>query len=87
METHHQNRSEVIFPVLEHVKLDFGTGRVYVCHIMINIAISNMPNQGPNRLSEMETHHQKSSKLIIPVLEHFGFGRVTVHNIMINHLN
>ena len=44
METHHQNRSEVIIPVLEHVKLDFGTGRVSVYHIMINIAISNMPH-------------------------------------------
>ena len=28
--------SEVIIPVLEHIKLHFGTGRVSVLEIMIN---------------------------------------------------
>ena len=44
METHQQNSSEVIIPVLEHAKIHVGSGRVSVLKIMIKIAISHGPH-------------------------------------------
>ena len=39
METHPKKPSEVIIPVLEHVKLHFGTCRISVWKIIIKIAM------------------------------------------------
>ena len=54
---------------------------------MIKIAISTGASLGPTPPSEIEMHQQKSSKVIIPVLEHgqlhFGSGRVSELNIII----
>ena len=36
--------SDVFIPVLQHVKLRFGSGRVSVLKIMIKIAISHGPH-------------------------------------------
>ena len=87
METHQEKSSEVIIPVLEHGKLHFGSGRVSVLKIMIKIAISTGASLGPLTPSEIETHQQKSSEVIIPILEHgqlhFGSGRDSELNIMI----
>ena len=44
MKTHHEKSSEVIIPVIGHVKLHFGTGRVSVLKSMIKIAISHEPH-------------------------------------------
>ena len=44
METELQQSSEVIIPVLEHDRLHFGSGRVSVLKIMIEIAISHGPH-------------------------------------------
>ena len=40
MEMQQQKSSQVIIPVLEHVKLHFGSGRVSELNIMITIAVS-----------------------------------------------
>ena len=54
---------------------------------MKKIAISSGASLETKPLSEMETHQQKSSEVIINVLEHaklhFGSGRVSVLKIMI----
>ena len=44
LETHHEKSSEVFIPVLQHVKLHFGSGSVSVLKIMIKIAISHGPH-------------------------------------------
>ena len=38
--------------------------------IILKIAISNGPHQGHKTSSALETHQEKSSEVIIPVLEH-----------------
>ena len=38
---HREKSSEVFIPILQHVKLHFGSGRVAVLKIMIKIAISH----------------------------------------------
>ena len=54
---------------------------------MIKIAIIPGASLGPQPPTEMEMHQKKSSKVIIPVLEHgslhFGSGCVSYLNIMI----
>ena len=54
---------------------------------MIKIAISHVPHQGHKTLSALETHQEKSSEVIIPVLEHAmltsGTARDSVREIMI----
>ena len=91
METHHEKSSEVFIHVLQHVKLHFGSGRVSVLKIMIKIAISQGPHKGHKTSSALETHQEKSSEVISPVLEHaklhFGTGRDSVREIMIKHPN
>ena len=86
-ETLHEKSSEVIIPVLQHVKLHFGSICDSVRKIMIKIAISHGPHQGHKTLSALETHQEKSSEVIIPVLEHAkltsGTGRDSVREIMI----
>ena len=56
---------------------------------MIKIAISHGPHQGHKTSSALETHQEKSSEVIIPVLEHaklyFGTGRDSVREIVIKH--
>ena len=47
LETRQEKSSEVIIPVLEHVNLHFGSGRVSVLNIMIEIAISPGASLGP----------------------------------------
>ena len=88
METHHEKSSELFIPVL-HVKLHFGSGRVSVLKIMIKIAISHGPHSSHKSSSGLETHPEKSSEVIIPVLEHaklhVGTGRDSVREIMIKH--
>ncbi len=44
LETHHEKSSEVIIPVLEHVKLHIGSGRVSVFKLMIKNAINHEPH-------------------------------------------
>ena len=87
METHQQKSSEVIIPVLEHGHLYFGSGRVSELNIMITISISHGPHYGHKTPSALETHHEKSSEVFIPVLQHvkvhFGSGRGSVLKIMI----
>ena len=87
METHLQKSSEVIIPVLEHGRLHFGSGRFSVLKIMIKIAISHRPHWSHNSWSALETPHEKSNEVFIPVLEHgrqhVGSGRASVLNIMI----
>ena len=70
METHQQTWSEVMFPVLEHGKLHFGSGCGAELKIMIKIAISHGPHYGQKTSSAMEMHQQKSSEVIIHVLQH-----------------
>ena len=70
LETRQEKSSEVSIPVLEHGKLHFGSGRVSVLNIMIKIAISPGASLGTYPPSEMETHQDTSSEVIIPVLEH-----------------
>ena len=59
--------------------------------IMMIIAISHGPHYSHNTSSALETHQEKSSEVIIPVLEHaklhFGTGRDSVREIMIKHPN
>ena len=43
-ETHNEKSSEVVIPVLQHVKLHFSNGRVSVLKIMITIAIIHGPH-------------------------------------------
>ena len=54
---------------------------------MIKIAISHRPHYGHNTWSALDTPHEKSSEVFIPVLEygrlHVGSGRASVLNIMI----
>ena len=87
METHQQKSSEAIIPVLEHGQLHFGSGRVSVLKIIIKIAISHGPHYGHKTPFALETHHEKSSEVFIPVLQHvkqhFGSGRVSVLKILI----
>ena len=54
---------------------------------MIEITISRGPHLGHITPSVLETHQEKSSEVIIPVLEHvhFGTGRVSVLKSMIKH--
>ncbi len=91
METHQQKSSEVIIPVLEHGQLHFGSGRVSELNIMITIVISHGPHLGHKTPSAFEKHHEKSSEVCIPVLQHvklhFGSGRVSVLKIMIKNRN
>ncbi len=91
METHYEKSYEVFIPVLQHVKLHFGSGRVSVLKIMMIIAISHGPHYSHKTSSALETHQEKSSQVIIPVLEHaklhFGTGRDSVREIMIKHPN
>ena len=47
LETRQEKSSEVIIPVLEHVNLHFGSGRVSVLNIMNEIAISQEASLGP----------------------------------------
>ncbi len=47
LETRQEKSSEVIFPVLEHGKLHFGSGRNSVLNIMIEIAIGPGASLGP----------------------------------------
>ena len=58
---------------------------------MITIAISHGPHEGHNTWSASETHQEKSSEVIIPVLEHaylhFGSGRESVLEIVIKYAN
>ena len=58
---------------------------------MIKIAISHGPHLGQKTSSALETHQEKSSEVIIPVLEHaklhFGTGRDSVREIIITHPN
>ena len=58
---------------------------------MIIIAISNGPHYDHKTPSALKTHQEKSSDVIIPVLEHvrlhFGTGRVSVLKSMIRHPN
>ena len=53
---------------------------------MIKIAISHEPHYCHKTPSALETHQEKSSEVIIPVLEHvrlhFGTGHVSVLKIM-----
>ena len=44
MKMHQEKSSQVIIPVLEHVKLNFATGRVSVLKIMIKIVTSHEPH-------------------------------------------
>ncbi len=90
METQHEKSSEVFIHVLQHVKLHFGSGRVSVLKIIIKIAISHGPQDHKTSFA-LETHQEKSSEVIIPVLEHaklhFGTCRDSVREIMIKHPN
>ena len=43
LQTHHENSSEVLNPVLQHVKLHFDNGRVSVLKLMIKLVISHGP--------------------------------------------
>ncbi len=68
--------------------LNFGSGSVSVLKVMIEIEIP--PGASIIRAlnpSEMKTHQEKSSEVIIPVLEHgklhVGSGRVSMLKIMI----
>ena len=74
-------------PVLEHGQLHFGSGRVSEINIMITIGISPRASSGSYTPSALETHHEKSSEVFIPVLQHvklhFGSGRISVLTIMI----
>ena len=70
METHLQKSSEVIIPVLEHGRLHFGSGRFSVLKFMIKIAISHRPHYGHNTWSALDTPHEKSSEVIILVLQY-----------------
>ena len=87
METHQQKSSEVIIPVLEHGQLHFGSGRVSELNIMITIAISPRASLWPYAPSVLETHREKSSEVLIPVLQHvklhFDSGRGSALKIMI----
>ena len=91
METHHEKSSEVIIPILKHVRQHFGSGRDSVRKIMIKIVITHGPNWGHKTSSAFETHQEKSCEVIIPVLEHaklnYGTGRDSVREIMIKHPN
>ena len=70
LETHREKSSEVFSPVVEHGRLHLGSCRASVLKILIKIAISHAPHQGHKTWSVLETHHQKSSEIIIPVLDH-----------------
>ena len=87
MERHQQKSSEVIIPVLVHGKQHCGSGRVSELNIIITIAISHGPQYGCTLPPALETDHEKSYEVCIPVLEHgrlhFGSGRVSVAKIMI----
>ena len=89
MESHQQKSSEVSIPLIGHGQLHFGSGHVSELNIMIKIAISHGPHWGHKTPSALETHQEKSSEVIIPVLEHaelhFGTGRDSVREIMIKH--
>ena len=58
---------------------------------MIKITISHGPHWSHKTSSALETHQEKSSEVIIPVVEHaklhFGTGRDSVREIMIKHPN
>ena len=64
--------SEVSIPVIEHGKLHVGSGHFSVLKIMNTIAISHGPRYGHKTWSALETHHEKSSEVFIPVLEHMA---------------
>ena len=53
--------------------------------------LAHGPHWGHTTPSALEMHHEKSSEVIIPVLEHaklhFGTGRDSVREIMIKHPN
>ena len=91
METHQQKWSEVIIPVIERGRLHFGSGRVSDLNIVITLAISHGPHYGNRTSSALETHQEKSSEVIIPVLEHAkltsGTDRDSVREIIIKHPN
>ena len=81
MDMHQEQSSEVIIPVLEHYAKRWHWSRFRAQNYDNN---RNYPQCLIRALtpSEMKTHQDKSSEVIIPVLRHvklhFGTGRVSV---------
>ena len=87
METHLQKSSEVIIPVLEHGKYTLAVVALPCSALRLKSQLATGLIRPIITWSALETHQEKSSEVIIRVLEHgrlhVGSGRTSVLNSMI----